>query len=272
MLQFSVLMSLYFKETPSNLEQCFASLYAQTLHIPEVVCVFDGAVSYELENVVISWSEKLNIKIVKIENNVGLGNALNIGLKQCTYEIIARMDTDDICHPSRLERQLKFLIHDEKLVLLGSNIAEFESNPSEISGYRIVPSSTHSIYSYCKYKSPFNHMTVVFRKSAILSVGGYLHHPLMEDYNLWLRLIAQNYKVKNMEDILVFARVGHNMIGRRRGMKYISSELKLAKLKVELNIQPRTTAFCVFLLRSIPRLLPSKILSVVYFFIRKKSN
>ncbi|AKJ42871.1 glycosyltransferase [Pragia fontium] len=270
-MNFSVLMSLYYKEIPEYLNECLASIDRQSLKPTECIIVFDGPVGDKLEDVVEFWKKKLNIKVCRLEKNVGLGNALNEGLKFCNYELIARMDTDDICHSLRFERQIGYMVNHPDIIVLGSSIAEFNKEIFDSDVYRVVPFKYKAILKYYKMKSPFNHMTVVFRRSIILSNGGYMHHHLMEDYNLWLRIISKGYKVENIPEVLVYARIGNNMISRRRGWKYVISEYYLAKLKISLNIQSYAASYSTFFIRALPRLLPVFLLSYVYRLNRSKS-
>ena len=114
-------------------------------------------------------------------------------------------------------------------------------------------------------------MTVAYRKSVISQLGGYQHHLFMEDYNLWLRVIGNNYKVANLPDILLYARVGNGMYKRRRGWEYIKSEKQLAKLKYKLEIQNYFASYISFIIRSIARLLPSQLLGIFYTKLLRKS-
>ncbi|WP_282807250.1 glycosyltransferase [Hafnia alvei] len=269
--KFSILMSLYKKESPDNLEECFASIEKQTLRPSEIICVFDGEIGSDLESIVFSWENKLNIKIIRLKYNVGLGKALNAGLEHCSFDLVARMDTDDICKNDRFEKQISLMNNKPNLALLGSYISEFESDISCVTGVRYVPEAYESIISYCRVKNPFNHMTVVFRKKDILNVGGYQHHPYMEDYNLWLRVISAGLVVENLPEVLVYARVGKGMLKRRSGLSYIKSEYELAKLKVNLNVQSIPSALTYFFLRSLPRLLPLSVLSYIYKSNRKNN-
>ncbi|WP_426786107.1 glycosyltransferase (plasmid) [Rahnella variigena] len=269
MPEFSVLMSLYNKEDPSYLLACLKSLSKQTLMPTEVVIVFDGPIDSALEDIVDEFKVCLNILIFRLQENVGLGNALNYGLKHCNYDLVARMDTDDICLPHRFELQLSQFQRDPELALLGSSIIEFSVSVNNIIGQRSVPISSADIREHSKRKNPFNHMSVVFRKNVIFDVGGYIHHPLMEDYNLWLRVICSGYLTKNLAEPLVKARVGRDMLKRRSGFNYIKSEYQLALLKHELKLQGRVSAVIIFFMRSIPRVLPLSLLSGIYKFNRK---
>lgn len=269
---FSVLMSLYYKEKPEYLHECFASLVQQTLPASEIIVVFDGPLNDELVTTVERWSLKLPIKVVKLCKNLGLGNALNEGLNYCSHEIVIRMDADDICVKERFQKQINEMERDEQLVLVGSCIEEFDQKLEHSFGIRSVPLTLQEIKNYAKVKNPFNHMTVAFKKTAINAVGGYLDHPFMEDYNLWLRLISNNYQMKNLSDVLVKARTGDDMINRRRGFLYIKSEWKLAKEKYILQVQGPVSCILIFITRALPRLLPLSIIKNIYKINRTKRN
>lgn len=268
-MHFSVLMSLYDKEKPSNLEECLESLVKQTLQADEIILVYDGPINAALNAVVDKWTLSLPIKIVALKKNVGLGQALNEGMKHCTYDYIMRMDTDDICQPNRFELQAKFMEMNPDIDILGSSISEFIDNKKNVVSERKVPLTDEKIKIFARYKSPFNHMTVFFKKASVQSVGGYQHHYLMEDYNLWLRLLGKGFKAGNIDESLVLARVGTDMLVRRRGLKYVSSEYKLARIKYAIGFQNIFTSYYYFILRSIPRLLPLWALKNIYNVMRK---
>ena len=268
-MNFSVLISLYYKEKPQFLMECLESLKKQTVQAIEIVLVFDGVVTHELEEMVIQYSSILPIEIIRLPQNVGLGKALNEGLKHCSHNWVFRMDTDDICLPNRFERQVAFIEQHPKVVLFSGHIAEFSDNKTIITGYRKVPIGNENIKQYALSRSPFNHMTVAFRKDIIEAVGGYQHHLFLEDYNLWLRIIAQEYEVGNINEVLLLARAGSNMVARRRGMNYIKGEWKLFNLKRKLKVQNIFSGFFIFLLRVIPRMLPTRILKALYKYLRK---
>ena len=250
-MKFSVLMSLYFKENPLFLEQCFISLVNQTYPADEIVLVLDGEITPELEQVINQFKDKLRLKLVPLMKNVGLGKALNEGIKQCSNEWLFRMDTDDICYPERFAKQVECIEKNPDVVLFGTQIAEFDQDPN-------------------KLRSPFNHMTVAYKKSILAQVGGYQHHLFLEDYNLWNRIIATGSKVGNLPEVLLYARTnGNAMIGRRRGWIYAKSEWKLFKLKYQLKIQGMFSGFVTFVMRTFPRLLPVFILKFIYKSVRK---
>ncbi|QPE17513.1 glycosyltransferase [Providencia rettgeri] len=263
MLNFSVLLSVYKNENPIYLNEAIESIYDnQDIKPTEIVLVKDGPLTDELNIVIESWKTRLHntLKIIDIPTNVGLGNALNLGLKECSYDWVMRMDTDDISTPHRFSTQIEYIRNNPEVDLIGGFIEEFNENLSESLGKRIVPLQRDTIRKQSKKLNPFNHVTVCFKKNVISSVGGYQHHLFMEDYNLWLRVISANHNVANIDDIFVNVRAGSNMITRRKGWTYIKSELKLAKLKRELKIDNYLSSNLILISRCLARILPNNLL------------
>lgn len=267
-MKFSVLMSLYIKEQPQFLRECFDSLKAQTRPADEIVVCFDGAITPELDAIVDEYSQILPIKAVKFPKNRGLGTTLNDGLTHCSNEWVFRMDTDDICFNDRFEKQVAFIEKNPEVVIFGGQIAEFGQDINDIVAYRNVPTTDDEIVKFTRMRCPFNHMTVAYQKSKVLEVGGY--QDLQEDYYLWIKLIAQFKQVANLSDVLVYARVGNGMVGRRRGMAQAKAEWHLFKLKTKCRITDPISGFTIFLMRSIPRLLPVSMLQKLYDLLRSK--
>ena len=220
--KFSVLMSLYIKEKPENLRACMDSLLAQTLLPDEIVIVKDGPLTDELEAVLseyISKSPEL-YTIVPLETNRGLGLALAEGMLHCKHELVARMDTDDICRNDRFELQLKEFEKDPDLDICGSHIVEFEEDVEHIVAKRTVPLSDQDIKKYQKRRDGLNHVSVVFKKSSVLKAGNYQSCLLMEDTLLWANMFNAGAKAMNIDDSLVFVRIGKDMFERRGGWSY----------------------------------------------------
>lgn len=272
-MKFSVLISLYNKELPSFLDACLNSIWeVQILKPNEIVLVKDGPLTFELDNIIDKWQERLGsvLKIVLLDKSIGLGKALNEGLKHCSYEWIFRMDTDDICLPNRFKNQLEYINHHPDVVLLGAQVLEFDETMQNTIGVKQVPISKLEIKKFSLKRNPFNHMTVAYRKSIVERVGGYQHHLYMEDYNLWLRIIAEGYEIANLPEILVNVRSGTQMYIRRKGLSYIKSEYILAKLKINLKLQSISMAYAYFFIRALPRFLPSSLLGKLYHSLRQK--
>lgn len=266
-------MSIYHKEDPHYFNLCMISILENQTIIPsEIILVKDGCLTTELDSAIESWQNKYKIlKIIPLKENIGLGKALNAGLAACSYEWIFRMDTDDICAPDRFEKQIIFIKNNPDIDIFSGSIIEFEKNYLNPNDTKIksLPTTHKDIIKFSKYRSPFNHMCVAYKKSVIESVGNYQHHPWMEDYNLWIRVLAAGYKSANLSDNLLYARAGKAMLIRRQGWDYVESEWKLLKLKRQLNFQFFPLSILIFIARSIPRLLPIKILEFIYYNLRK---
>ena len=220
--KFSVLMSLYLKEKPEYLNEALKSVINQTVKPNEIVIVYDGPITTELKSVVeqyVSNNPGL-IKIIDNPENKGLGLALADGVPQCTYELIARMDTDDICRKDRFEKQLEEFVKDPRLDICGSHILEFEEKEENIVARRRVPLVDKDIKEYQKRRDGFNHVSVMFKKKSVLAAGNYQSCLLMEDTLLWANMFMNGAKGKNIDDYLVYVRIGKNMYERRGGFDY----------------------------------------------------
>lgn len=223
----SMLLSLYDKEKPEYLKEALTSIFEQTVMPKEIVLVYDGPINEKLQVVVTYFQQKDPhlFTVVKLEKNQGLGIALAIGLEHTKNRLVARMDTDDIMEPQRLEKQLEIFQKDPEIAIVGSNIEEFTGTLSNVIGKRIVPEYNNAIRVFSKRRNPFNHMTVMFDKKAILEVGNYQPLSGFEDYYLWARLLKAGYEGYNIQETLVYARTGKDMYARRGGMKYLGSGL-----------------------------------------------
>lgn len=219
---FSVLMSVYYKEKPEFLDAALDSIYNQTAKADEWVIVKDGPITPELQEVIDKYKsyDGVNIKEVPLGQNMGLGIALSMGVPECTNELIARMDTDDLAVPDRFEKQLAFFAAHPELDICGGHILEFETDPSEPIAERRVPITHEDIVEYQKKRSAFNHMTVMYKKSKVLEAGSYKDCPLMEDDMLWVDMILCGAKCGNIDEYLCYVRTNRDMIARRGGLKY----------------------------------------------------
>jgi glycosyltransferase involved in cell wall biosynthesis len=238
-MEFSVLMSVYEKDNHNFLIEALDSILVNQTVVPnELVLVKDGPLTMLLDEVITSYQTNfpLIIKVISQPTNKGLGEALRIGLNSCNFEIIARMDSDDISHHLRFEKQLEILQKNRKLDLVGSNIAEFFETPAKINFIRKVPLSIDNIKKMIKRRNPINHVSVMFKKSAVLNSGGYRHLPFIEDYYLWVRMLANGSNLINMDETLVFVRTGKDMFKRRSNPIYIQSWYILQKYMYKYNL------------------------------------
>jgi len=236
--KYSFLMSLYIKENPEYLKQSIDSMLNQTVQADEIVIVKDGPLTKELNKILNQYQKKYltKIKIIVSENNIGLGKALNLGLKHCENNLIARMDADDISLPDRCEKQLNKFNEDKDLSILGGYIYEFINPTQDNLKIRMIPSKDINIKKYLKKRNPFNHMTVMFKKNEVILAGNYIDWPWHEDYYLWIRMFESKCKFANLKEPLVMARVNKDTYKRRGGVKYFISHLGLQKYMLNKKI------------------------------------
>ena len=232
-MNFSVLMSVYHKDNPQWLKQAIESVLNNTIKPNQIVLVVDGQISNELEQVLTEYKD---LDILRLEQNSGLGIALQQGLLKCKYPLVARMDSDDISLPNRFKMQLKEFENNPNLTIVGGYIQEFDSQTNEKTSIRKVPLFDNQIKQYIKTRSPFNHPTVMFKKEDILKVGNYQTFYQMEDYYLWARLVKANYEMKNIPEILLNFRTDKNMFSRRGGYKYFKSNKEVSKQMLKMKI------------------------------------
>ena len=197
--------------------------------------------------------------------NGGLGPALAYGLQKCSCELVARMDADDIALPDRFEKQLAYFGAHPRTAVLSGWIQEIEGDTLKPVAIRKVPLTDKAIKNYIKIRSPFNHMTVMFKKSAVLAAGNYTPFHLMEDYYLWARMAAKGYEMANLPDILLNARVDTAMYSRRGGLKYFKNNYAMSKKLRELGlISHPTHLFNISVRFCVQVLMPNRMRSYFY--------
>lgn len=265
-MRFSVLMSLYIKEKAEYARTCFESLERQTVCADEWVVIEDGMLNSELYALLDEWQEKNPnlIKRIKLRTNRGLGEALKEGVKHCSNELIARMDTDDICREDRFEKQLAEFRLDPGLDICGSHILEFDGNHRNIVCQRKVPLDNEDIVKYQKRRDGFNHVSVMFKKSAVLRAGNYQSCPLMEDTLLWAKMFLSGAKGKNIDDFLVYVRVGSDMFNRRGGMQYFKKYRDARRKVYETGFISRVDYVYTLAIQLIIALMPNKLRGFIY--------
>lgn len=224
-MKISVLLSIYINDDPNYLKCALNSIYFdQTRKPDEIVIVFDGQLNESLYDVVNEFTKDIKdiCKIIPLEENHGLGEALRIGSLSCTGDYIFRMDADDISIPKRFETQVAYLEENPLIDVLGSDIAEFETDPSELQKrIRSCPSKHIDIVKMSKKRNPMNHVSVAIKRSALIKSGGYKSMLLVEDYYLWLNMILSGCTLANIHESLVLVRLGSNFEKKRSSKKII---------------------------------------------------
>lgn len=258
MIDFTVITSVYRNDKPEFVRTAlYSMLIEQTITPTEILLVRDGVVPSELENVLEEYETAYpNIMhIIRLEKNGGLGKALKLGVENAKYEIVARMDSDDICLPYRFEKQLRYMEQHPECDIVGGQMTEFIGDADNIIGKRLVPESNEDIYKYMKSRCALNHVTVMFRKEAVLKVGNYQDWFWNEDYYLWVRMMMAKCVFANLPDVLVNVRSGEDQYARRGGMKYFKSEEGIQRLMLNNHLINRGRYFSNVAKRLIVQLL-----------------
>lgn len=264
-MKFSVLLSLYYKESPENLRLSLNSVFFQTLLADEVVLVKDGSLTADLERVLGEFLAKYPVlRVVPLSQNQGLGRALNEGLKHCSNEVVARMDTDDVAKPTRFEKQIRVMMEHPEYDVVGTWTDEFIGDVRNVVSQRKLPEKQADIYRFARKRNPLNHPTVMFRKSAVLAAGGYQHFPLFEDYYLWIRMLMNGAVFYNVPECLLYFRMSSDVYKRRGGWKYAQDEVRLRRQMYRIGFISRWDYYRETPVRFIVRIIPASIRKLFY--------
>ena len=210
------MMSVYNKDNPKYLADSLRSILDQTIPCDEIVLVRDGPLNKELDDVIFKFTNEYKIiKVVSLALNSGLGNALNVGLANCRNELVARMDSDDISFPNRCEMELARFCFDPELVIVGTNICEFDGTIDNVVSSRPVPENYPEIVKFARRRSPFNHPTVMYKKSKVIACGGYSVLRRKEDLSLFPKMVNEGCKSYNIQKPLLYYRATEDNLRRR---------------------------------------------------------
>ncbi|MBQ7794707.1 MAG: glycosyltransferase [Clostridia bacterium] len=235
-MKFSVLMSVYKNDDPTFLKLALDSIYEhQTRKPDEIVVVFDGELTDELYRVLEEFRQGKEefVFYYPQEINRGLGSALRIGSKKCTGDYIFRMDSDDISDPMRFEKQIEYIEKHPEIDVLGTDIAEFNKSLDEQMRLRICPKKHEDIVKMGKKRNPMNHVSVCIKRTALRKCGGYETLLLLEDYYLWLKMIAAGCRLENLNESLVYVRVGNGFDSKRGSRVRIKGWKQLQKFMLK---------------------------------------
>lgn len=247
-MKFSVLMSVYGKDNPEYFQTALESVTTdQTVSPAQVVIVQDGPLPDVFDAVIENVSKQtpeVEFTVIKKEKNAGLAAALNSGIGECRYEWIARMDSDDIALPDRFEKQLDFIAKNSSIDILGGTIAEFRNLPGDMQSERHVGLTESEIRQMAKCRTPMNHVTVMYRKDAVIRAGGYAENfGKLEDYKLWVDMLSAGVHFANVDDVLVYVRVGNGFIERRSSKSEIKDWDMLQAYLRKAGLIGKTDAF-----------------------------
>lgn len=256
--KFSVLMSVYYKAVPEELDAAVASVINQILPPDEIVIVKDGPLTEELDSAIDSWDKKYSglFRIVTLPKNSGLGKALKKGVEACSYEMIARMDSDDISMPTRFQEQLDFMKKNPEVGVVSSWLGTFQNDPNDIIFIRGGPTSHKDISKLARSRFPMNHPASMLRRSIILSAGNYCHWPGLEDYYLWAQMLLNGTKMASIPKVLYKLRWDKNLVKRRSGFRRVLRQIRLQREFLKIGFISRTQFVRNVVIRTIASILP----------------
>ncbi len=264
---FSVLMPVYYGDTPVLFNMALSSIKKNTVQPTQIVIVVDGEISSSLEKILQAHIDE-RFEVVRIEKNQGIVNALNTGLIYCSEELVARCDADDENFDKRFELQLRAFAEDPDLSVVGGHIIE---RGNQRVYHRNVPTQPEDISKHIKLRNPLNHMTVMFKKTDVFDVGKYPEIQYREDYALWGKLFGNGYKLSNLDTVLVFATGGMDMYKRRGKPADIPHEWQLQKHLFSSNVINLPQMMFNLLIRVSNMLVGPRFRSLIYStFLRNK--
>lgn len=263
-------MSCYKGDNPIFLDIAIKSVLDSSILPNQFVLVVDGPINMDLQSVINKYASMHSFfEVFHLEYNLGLGPALQFGLGKCKFEWVARMDSDDINCFDRFEFQIKAISQNSHVSLIGTQIEEFYDGIDK-PFYRYVPLNHNDILERLKLQSPFNHVTVMFKRDLVLDAGGYKELLFLEDYYLWWRFLKLGNESMNIPKIGVKVRVGKDMLSRRRGFRYVKSEIILIYSLYSQKLISIIQGLKMFFFRIPPRIMPVFLLRFVYYnFLRK---
>lgn len=265
--KYSVLMSLYKKEKPEYLRLALDSMLNQSVAPDEIILVEDGPLTDGLYAVL---DEYPILRRVKNETNLGLGLALNVGLKECRNELVARMDTDDCSKPARCAKQLARFAEKPYLAIVGSHIDEFVGDTSNVISQRIVPTTSEEIYNFAKKRSAFNHPAVMYSKTAVLANNGYADLKRNQDVDLFGRMQFEGYKAENIDEALLWFRSSDELAKRRKSWQNTWSYIATIRKFWKMGYSGFTDYVMVAVAQTGMYLMPVKVQNFIYKkFLRK---
>lgn len=262
---YSILSTLYKNDSPEYLRQSIESMLSQTIVTNDYVLVADGPISLELEDVLKEYECKYDFfNVVRLAQNVGLGAALNEGLKVCKNDLVARLDADDISLPTRCEEQLSAFEKDGELVIVGTDMYEFDDDPDKVVSLKQMPYTHEQIYKFGKRRNPFNHSSVMYKKSVIMELGGYANLRRSQDIELWARVLYAGNKCLNIDKPLIKFRCGGSRVQRKKKWSNVKSDLKVFKKNYKMGYASFADYVYVWITQMAFFILPTKLAGKLY--------
>lgn len=272
--QYSVLMSVYYKESPEFLWQSIYCILHQSIKPSDFVIVADGPLTPALDRILNNFAREYPhlFQIIRLDKNYGLGIALREGINRCKYELIARMDSDDYCTEDRIAKQLQVLYQHPDYDLVGTNVNEFMTSLGNVVSLVKLPETPEEIAKFAKKRCPFRHPSLLYKKSAVERAGNYRNFHLYEDYDLYIRLLRSGAKCYNIQEPLTYMRVSPDFYKRRGGFRYLKDTLRFKNYQKKTGYYTRLDYFKTTVPHVIVCLMPNLLRKKVYTkFLRKKA-
>lgn len=273
--EITVITSVYTNDDPIDFKTAIASVVDQTMKPKQILLVRDGPVVAPLEEAIRELEQRHPelLKVLRLDKNVGLGEAMRIAVEAAETELLARMDSDDISQPVRLERLYQEFLGHPSLSVVGTGLAEFESDPAKITHIRVLPQEHSRLTKFAQLRSPLNHATVMMRRSEVIKAGNYQPFSSFEDYHLWIRMILNGAEFRNIPDILYLVRTGKGVINRRGGMNYLKNDIRLGFLFYRWRFLSMAGLLSYLVVRVPVRIVPPALRQWIYnTILRKKAH
>ena len=269
----SVVMATYSGDQPDFFRAAGQSVLKQTCPPDEMILVVDGPIGLELEEQVKQLMSLGPVRVIRNQTNLGRGGARHVGILAAKYSLVALMDADDISLSDRFEKQLAVFSFQKHVDVVGGIIQEFDLVVEDASKTRVVPENHEQINKWALWRSPMNNVTIMFRRSSYLAVGGY-HCDMVanEDYELFVRMLQKGFQFYNLQDLLVYVRTGPSMIERRGCISFVRTEtVMLWRIYRSGFLSFPRFLLCWFVRVSI-RLMPSMIRKIIYTDILRRKD
>ena len=269
-MKLSVLMAIYYAENPEYFQKSLSSIWDEQIEKPdEIVLVEDGKLTDTLYEIVHKWKSRLGkqFQVVNLETNVGLGKALNEGLKLCTNELIARMDTDDVALPARFRDQKTFLLRQQDVDVVGGWIEEINETGALRNKTVKYPLDHNSCRAFFKYRDPVAHPSVMFRRTFFEKAGCYLPVRKNQDTYLWAQGFKTGCIFANIPKVVIQFRRTDELLNRRSNSKDLIFFLR-QRLKINHDLDLGLLADLHVVSYYVLQKMPNIITRLAYRFLR----
>lgn len=211
-----------FNPNVQYLKEMLLSLNKQSVQNFQVL-IIDESTNFDISYIK-SIKCNFKIKIIKLKKKIGLASSLAFGVDQIKTKYIARIDSDDVMHPNRLEKQFNFMENNTDVDVLGSAVQKIDSRGYKI-GVRSFPPEDKKIKKSLHLWNSLAHPAVFIRRSFFEKYGNYSANQHNEDYELWLRAAKLGAIFHNLKNPYLFYRI-QGEIGISRG-RYWKENLRL---------------------------------------------